>query len=198
MYFKDAARTIIDHIMTFRDFVHVIMLFIASLVLILLFLILKNNNIDRYKDEENQLETIWTIIPCFILLILAVPRLIVLYIRDNANNLKDTLSVIGHQWYWTYKINTKTIDRYITNDIIRLLNVDNRALIKSSAMALISSSDVLHSWSVPQMGVKVDAVPGRIRYGVLQPKFEGVYFGQCREICGANHAFIPIKLSYFS
>jgi cytochrome c oxidase subunit 2 len=155
--------------------------------------------------EAQQIETIWTIIPAIILLFLALPSLRLLYLTDEVRNPRLTLKAIGHQWYWRYEytdFSRVDIDSYITQpqDLnigeYRLLEVDNRIAlpINLETRVLVSAADVIHAWSVPSLGVKVDAVPGRLNQLGFTITIPGVYYGQCSEICGANHSFIPISV----
>ena len=157
------------------------------------------------------LEIIWTIIPAFLLLLLAIPSFNLLYSLDEILNPLVTLKIIGHQWYWSYEYsdyypNTNTneslgFDSYMLakNDLedktpFRLLEVDNRVVlpVATHIRLLVTAADVLHSWAVPSFGVKVDACPGRLSQASLFLKRSGVYYGQCSEICGVNHGFMPI------
>ena len=153
--------------------------------------------------EGQKIETIWTVIPAVILLFLAFPSLRLLYLLDEENNCQLTMKTLGHQWYWSYEYSdfpTIEFDSYMlpTNDLslgsYRLLEVDNRAVlpVKRDIRVLVSSADVIHSWTVPILGVKADAVPGRLNQLNFYIKFPGIYYGQCSEICGANHSFMPI------
>lgn len=164
------------------------------------------------------IEIIWTIIPSIILIIIAIPSFILLYSMDEVvtDNLSLTIKVIGHQWYWSYQIsdlrqesyNKEAIDYSMAFDSymvqeedlnkgeLRLLEVDNalKIPVKTHIRVIVSSTDVLHSWAVPSLGVKVDAVPGRLNQTSMFIKRDGLYYGQCSEICGINHAFMPIKI----
>lgn len=194
MYFLDSNSFSKISLVRFRDFSHLIILFIAiSVIIIIVFLVINLGSI-RILTDLNYIETIWTIAPCFILIALAFPRLLLLYTLDSPSNLVNNLNIIGRQWYWIYNSSNFNFESYISNRIPRLLNVDNAAIIYDRTLAIVSRGDVLHRWAVPSIGIKVDAVPGRINFGVIDPALKGVFFGQCREICGANHAFIPIKL----
>ena len=150
--------------------------------------------------ESHPLENVWTIVPFLILLLIAVPSLNSLYLLDNCNYCGTTFGVTGHQWYWSYSNlqRSEDFDRYISSEdgFIRLIEVDNRLVVPSEVPIrfLVSSADVLHSWALPSFGLKVDAIPGRIRQFCSSSYRSGVFFGQCSEICGANHRFIPIVL----
>jgi cytochrome c oxidase subunit 2 len=164
-----------------------------------------NININLMILESQRLELFWTVVPTFILLIIGFPSIRLLYLIDEVQSPTITLKTLGHQWYWRYEYSDlyeKEFDSYISSSSEletskpRLLEVDNRVVLpfKTQIRNLVSSADVLHSWTVPALGVKVDAVPGRLnqlRFIMTRP---GNYFGQCSEICGANHRFIPICL----
>lgn len=152
------------------------------------------------------IELIWTLIPSFILLFIAVPSFCLLYSMDEVIDPRITLKVIGHQWYWTYEygdyLKPFSFDSYMIPESelqegqLRLLETDNRFVLPSQVhiRLLISSSDVLHSFAIPSLGLKVDAVPGRLNQLSLYIKRNGFYYGQCSELCGVNHGFMPISL----
>lgn len=154
-----------------------------------------------YYFEDHTLEFVWTVVPFFILIFLAFPSLWSLYHIESCLFCGVTYKVMGHQWYWSYFVSGSSdgFDSYIISDgsySLRLLEADNSLVVPvcSPIRLLVSSSDVLHSWTVPSLGVKVDAIPGRINqlcFNCLKP---GKFFGQCSEICGANHRFMPISL----
>ena len=172
--------------------------------------ILFNKFINITLLERQIIECIWTIIPAIILIQIAIPSLLLLYILDESIDSSLTIKVIGHQWYWRYEyrdfwsINNNKIEfeSYIipTNELdssfFRLLDVDNRTVIPYNIhiRMLISSADVLHSWTVPSLGVKADAIPGRLNQVKFISQRPGIFFGQCSEICGANHRFMPIVI----
>lgn len=157
------------------------------------------------------IEIIWTILPAIILLFIAFPSLRLLYLIDEINKPLITLKVIGHQWYWRYEysnFNSIEFDSYILKDIasynFRLLETDNNLVIPINIQTrmLVTAADVIHAWTIPSLGVKVDATPGRLNQTNFIINQIRVLFGQCSEICGANHSFIPIilettKLNYF-
>lgn len=169
-------------------------------------------NAQAYTVHNTKLEIIWTIIPTIILIFIAVPSFILLYSLDEVINPSVTLKAIGHQWYWSYEYSDYTEDNSINfdsymiteNDLefgqFRLLEVDNRVVlpINTHIRVLITAGDVLHSWAVPSMNVKADAVPGRLNQLTLFIKRPGVYYGQCSELCGVNHAFMPIVVEAVS
>lgn len=156
------------------------------------------------------LEIVWTIIPSLILLSIAVPSFSLLYSMDEVIDPSLTMKVIGHQWYWSYeysdyemvKGSTLNFDSYMlpASDLVvgqfRLLDVDNATVlpVRTHIRVLVTATDVLHSWAVPSLGIKIDAVPGRLNQVSLFIKREGVFYGQCSEICGVNHGFMPIAV----
>jgi cytochrome c oxidase subunit 2 len=168
----------------------------------------------RYFTENQHLETLWTILPALILITLAIPSLRLLYLQDETWKPEYTLKAEAHQWYWEYEIpnllkdqelslpitSTYSIPQDESNNlktgVSHLLEVTNRAIVPTNIVIqiLVSSADVLHAFAVPSLGVKVDAVPGRNNSWSLNIKSPGVYTGQCSEICGVNHAFMPIIL----
>lgn len=155
--------------------------------------------------DAQEVETIWTILPAIILILIALPSLRILYMIDEINDPSLTVKTIGHQWYWSYEYTDYedlNFDSYIipTSELkpgeLRLLEVDNRVVlpIELPIRMLISSEDVLHSWAVPSLGLKTDAIPGRLNQATLTSTRPGLYYGQCSEICGSNHSFMPIVL----
>lgn len=154
------------------------------------------------------LEIVWTVTPSFILMVIAIPSFALLYSMDEIVDPSLTLKVIGHQWYWTYEYSDYSVneegsivfDSYMIpeDDLelgqLRLLEVDNRVVlpVNTHIRIIITAADVLHSWAVPALGIKCDAVHGRLNQTSLFLKREGVFYGQCSEICGASHGFMPI------
>lgn len=187
----------------FHDHAIIIITLIISLVRYALFSLALTPLTNRYTYEAQTIETIWTILPAIILLFLALPSLRLLYLIDEVRNPLVTLKAIGHQWYWSYEYSdfkNLEFDSYIlpteelTPGQYRLLEVDNRAILPITAeiRLLVTAADVIHSWTIPRIGVKADAIPGRLNqlgFTLIRP---GVFYGQCSEICGANHSFIPI------
>lgn len=177
--------------------------------------IIKNSFINKNLLEIQIVESIWTIIPAVILVQIALPSLLLLYMLDESIDRSLTLKAIGHQWYWSYeysdfwfaeKNSFYEFDAYIipsaelSPEIFRLLDTDNHTVLpfNTHVRVLISSADVLHAWTVPSLGVKADAVPGRINQVKFISQRPGIFYGQCSEICGANHSFIPIVLESIS
>lgn len=162
---------------------------------------LSNSFFNRYFTENHEVEYFWTSLPAFLLLLLAFPSLKILYITEEYHSPALTIKILGHQWYWSYEysnIKNLSFDSFLQeSNVIRLLDTSNHIIIPTNTTIrlIISSEDVIHSWTIPSLGVKVDAVPGRINQLIIHANRAGLIVGQCREICGANHSFIPITVS---
>ena len=172
---------------------------IALAVLWFLYLLITSSLTFRWFTDSQNVEFIWTALPCVVLIGIAFPSLRLLYMIDEVGEPGVTLKAVGHQWYWSYEysdFNDSEFDAYMTKSPYRLLDCDHRILIptETSIRVLITAADVLHSWTIPVMGVKADAVPGRLNQLRFFCDRAGVYFGQCREICGSNHRFMPIAV----
>lgn len=202
---QDATSPIIEELLHFHDHTLIIVFLISSLVLYIISLILTTKLTHTSTIDAQEVETVWTILPAIILILIALPSLRILYIMDEINNPSLTVKTIGHQWYWSYEYTDYedlNFDSYMipTQELkpgeLRLLEVDNRVVlpIEITIRILISSEDVLHSWAVPSLGLKTDAIPGRLNQTTLIAIRPGLYYGQCSEICGSNHSFIPIVL----
>nr|AHG94113.1 cytochrome oxidase subunit II [Amynthas sp. YN201101-10] len=203
--FQDAASSVMMQLISFHDHTLIILTLVLTVVGYALTALMFNKYINRYILEAQMIETIWTILPAMILLVLALPSLRILYITDEVSNPSLTVKTIGHQWYWSYEYTdfmNVEMDSYMvqTDDLsigdFRLLEVDNRIVVpmQLEIRMLITAADVLHSWTVPSLGVKVDAVPGRLNQIGFTTSHPGVFYGQCSEICGANHSFMPIAV----
>lgn len=161
---------------------------------------LKSTSIN-HKDQVF-LEVVWTIIPIVILFIIGIPSIALLYASNELVETNLTIQVVGNQWYWTYEYNDidLTFDSYMIfeDDLnfgeLRLLEVDHRLIVPSLThiKVLVTSADVLHSWAIPSLGIKIDACPGRLNAITMFIKKSGIFYGQCSEICGVNHGFMPI------
>jgi len=175
---------------------------ISILVFILLVLVVNNKNYSKFLSHNSIIEIIWTSVPAVILLFIAYPSLYLLYNMDEILHINRTIKCLGHQWYWKYE-ELDDVDSYMINtkDITfgnhRLLNVDNiiSSKLNYPTRLIVSGNDVIHSFTIPQLGLKVDGIPGKLNqtfFNILRP---GTYYGQCSEICGAEHSFMPIKLT---
>ena len=202
---QDAASPNILLLISFHDHAIIFLTLIITFVGYAILALILNSLSSRNTLEAQDIETIWTVAPVFILLFLAAPSLFVLYILDEVSSPALNVKAIGHQWYWTYEYSdflNLEFDSYMipTNELedgqFRLIEVDHRAVIpiQTQVRFLITAADVIHRWTVPSIGVKVDGIPGRLnQIGVISSK-PGVFYGQCSEICGANHSFMPIAL----
>nr|NP_007513.1 cytochrome c oxidase subunit II [Glis glis]CAA04833.1 cytochome oxidase II [Glis glis] len=203
--FQDATSPIMEELLHFHDHALMIVFLISSLVLYIIILMLTTKLTHTSTMDAQEGETIWTILSAIILIMIALPSLRILYMMDELNNPTLTVKTVGHQWYWSYQYTgyeDLSFDSYMvpTTDLkpgeLRLLEVDNRVVLpmEMPVRVLISSEDVLHSWAVPSLGLKTDAIPGRLNQATLTSTRPGLYYGQCSEICGSNHSFMPIVL----
>lgn len=203
--FQDPVTPIKEQLIIFHDHTIIIIIIITCTVLYIIISITFNKIRNRFLLEGQVIELVWTIIPALLLVVIALPSLKILYLIEEINNPIISLKAIGHQWYWRYEYSDfKKIEfeSYIkkTSELekneYRLLEVDNRIILpfNTKTRILVTSYDVIHSWTVPALGIKIDGSPGRINQGriiILRP---GVFYGQCSEICGSNHRFIPIVM----
>nr|APG38533.1 cytochrome c oxidase subunit II [Kaloula sp. East Luzon] len=201
--FQDAASPIMEELLHFHDHTLMAVFLISALVLCIIISLMTTKLSSTNTIDAQEIEMIWTVMPAIILIMIALPSLRILYLMDEISNPDITIKAIGHQWYWTYEysdFSNLNFDSYMTptNDLtpgqFRLLEVDNRMVtpIGMATRALITADDVLHSWAVPALGVKTDAIPGRLNQTAFMVPSPGLYYGQCSEICGANHSFMPI------
>nr|QVX31185.1 cytochrome c oxidase subunit 2 [Pelagomacellicephala iliffei] len=205
LYFQDAASPLMLQLISFHDHAMLIVTLIMAIVSFALISLLQNKYTSNNIFEAQEIETIWTILPAVILLFLALPSLRLLYLMDEVSNPSFSVKTIGHQWYWSYEYSDFydiEFDSYMipTNSLpfgdFRLLEVDNRTILpmQTEIRMLVSAADVIHSWTIPSLGVKVDAIPGRLNQLGIYLSRPGVFYGQCSEICGANHSFMPIAI----
>nr|AHG32638.1 cytochrome c oxidase subunit II [Glandirana tientaiensis] len=201
--FQDAASPIMEELLHFHDHALMAVLLISMLVLYIISVLMTTNLSSTNTIDAQEIEMVWTIMPAIVLIVIALPSLRILYLMDEVSNPDMTVKTIGHQWYWSYEYSDFTdlnFDSYMipTKELepghFRLLEVDNRMMtpIGTAARILITAEDVLHSWAVPALGVKSDAIPGRLNQTSFLIAHPGIYYGQCSEICGANHSFMPI------
>nr|YP_009971749.1 cytochrome c oxidase subunit II [Cucujus mniszechi]QNG56459.1 cytochrome c oxidase subunit II [Cucujus mniszechi] len=206
---QDSASPLMEQLSFFHDHTLLVLVIITILVGQLMLSLFFNKFSHRFLLEGQLIEIIWTILPAITLIFIALPSLRLIYILDEVNNPMITIKTIGHQWYWSYEYSDfKNIefDSYMipTNEMkpfnFRLLDVDNRVIIpfESNIRMLITSADVIHSWTIPSLGVKIDATPGRLNQVSFSTNRSGLFYGQCSEICGANHSFMPIVLESVS
>nr|YP_010580151.1 cytochrome c oxidase subunit II [Trichogramma pretiosum]UZS90452.1 cytochrome c oxidase subunit II [Trichogramma pretiosum] len=202
---QDANSYIMENLIMFHDYGMLIVLMIVVLIMYMLFFMLMNKMVNRNLLEGQLIEIVWTLIPMLFLLFLSIPSLKILYLTDEIKNSILSIKIIGHQWYWSYEYNDFymiNFDSFMINDLMndnnlfRLLDVDNRMVVplNNQIRLLINSSDVIHSFAMPSLGIKVDAVPGRINQIMMMLNRPGLFYGQCSEICGVNHSFMPIVI----
>jgi len=174
----------------------------------------KSGIVHKYLNHGTLLELIWTVSPAFILIAIAFPSFRLLYLLDEVISPTITIKVVGHQWYWSYEYSDYVtesgdaieFDSYMIpeSDLelgqFRLLDVDNRVVIPvdTHIRLIVTGSDVLHSFALPSFGVKIDAVPGRLNQSSILAERTGTFYGQCSEICGVYHGFMPIAVEAVS
>nr|UHA55361.1 cytochrome c oxidase subunit II [Ancylis unculana] len=206
---QNSASPLMEQIIFFHDHTLVILIMITILVGYLMISLFFNSYINRFLLEGQMIEMIWTILPAITLIFIALPSLRLLYLLDELNNPLITLKSIGNQWYWSYEysdFNNIQFDSYMipqnemNNFNFRLLDVDNRIIIpmNNQIRIMVTATDVIHSWTVPSLGVKIDANPGRLNQTNFFINRPGIFYGQCSEICGANHSFMPIVVESIS
>lgn len=216
--FQDSGSISIRELSCLHDHVITIMFRVIIFITYIIFYMLFNTSYYKFLSEGTFVETIWSIIPAFLLIILVLPSIKVLYIIEDIKSPVFTFKIIAHQWYWSYvvplfknfsfSLNSVNFsffefDSIIDRDIYvipRLLfcSSDLYIPVNSTSRLLITSTDVIHAFALPTLGLKVDALPGRINQLFSNPSRVGCYYGQCSEICGSNHSFMPISLKVCS
>nr|QQV73463.1 cytochrome c oxidase subunit 2 [Anthomyza sp. DY-2021] len=202
---QNSASPLMEQLTFFHDHTLLILIMITTLVSYMMIMLFFNSYVNRLLLHGQTIEMIWTILPAIVLLFIAFPSLRLLYLLDEIYEPSITLKSIGHQWYWSYEYSDFTnieFDSYMvpTNELspenFRLLEVDNRVVLpmNSQVRILVTAADVIHSWTVPALGVKVDGTPGRLNQTNFLINRPGLFYGQCSEICGANHSFMPIVI----
>uniref|UniRef100_A0A343K8U9 Cytochrome c oxidase subunit 2 n=6 Tax=Cubitermes group TaxID=377833 RepID=A0A343K8U9_9NEOP len=206
---QDSASPVMEQLIYFHDHALMIMLMIITTVFYTMISIILNKQTSRFILEGQMIETVWTIAPAIILVFIAIPSLRLLYLMDEIHNPVVTLKTVGHQWYWSYEYSDfmkLEFDSYMVQqedqqiNTFRLLDTDNRVVLpmNSPIRMIVTAADVLHSWAVPSLGVKTDATPGRLNQTSFSINRPGLLYGQCSEICGANHSFMPIVIESVS
>ena len=214
MWFQPAASPVMERIIEFHNFIFIIEVSIVVLVLVLMGYIIirfnsKSNPVPSKTTHNTILEVVWTAIPLLLVIIIAVPSLKLLYYADRIEESEMTLKVIGNQWYWSYEYpdhGAFAFDSIIIEDENlepgqpRLLSVDNSVVLpaETNIRLLFTSADVIHNWAVPSLGLKLDAVPGRVNESWVRINSEGDYYGMCSELCGVNHGFMPVHIKAVS
>nr|YP_010946767.1 cytochrome c oxidase subunit II [Pseudoglomeris montshadskii]WGO57524.1 cytochrome c oxidase subunit II [Pseudoglomeris montshadskii] len=207
MNLQDSASPIMEQLIYFHDYALMIITLILMVISYMIYMLMDNSFINRFLIEGQFIEMVWTMAPAIILIFIAVPSLRLLYLMDEINNPMMTLKTIGHQWYWSYEysdfLKTEFDSYMITQNELsnfRLLDVDNRVTLPMNTFirVIITASDVLHAWTIPSLGIKADAIPGRLNQISFIISRPGIFFGQCSEICGMNHSFMPIVIESIS
>jgi cytochrome c oxidase subunit 2 len=222
---QDAATPVMEGITNLHHDLMFFLVFIFFFVLVSIGWTLYSyaaQNTDSFSEPSDRgvvhgtlIEIVWTVTPSLILVIVAIPSFALLYSIDEIVEPAMTIKCIGNQWFWAYEysdyvsnddVETLAFDSYMVpeDDLaegeLRLLEVDNRVILPSRThvRVLVTAADVLHSWAIPALGVKMDAAPGRLNQTSIFLNREGVFYGQCSEICGVNHGFMPIVIESVS
>nr|AEF13165.1 cytochrome oxidase subunit II [Hormaphis similibetulae]AGP50175.1 cytochrome c oxidase subunit II [Hormaphis similibetulae] len=201
--FQNSNSPLMEQLIFFHDHTIFIILMIMIIITYMMMFIIKTKFINIKIMENQMIEIIWTTIPPIILIFIAMPSLHLLYLMDEIKSPIMTIKIFGHQWFWSYEYSdffNIEFESYMINNLnkenFRLIEVDNKTIIpfKFNIRLLISSNDVIHSWTIPSLAIKMDAIPGRMNQINLFMNRPGMYFGQCSEICGINHSFMPIQI----
>ena len=204
------ATSVSDHLSAFHDKLLIIIALITAFVLGLLVYVIvrfnsQRNPVPSRSSHNTVIEILWTVVPVLILVLIAIPSFKLMYYMDRVPNPEMTIKVTGHQWYWTYQYPDQDGLAFDSNIIPeaelkpgqkRLLDVDNPLVVPADTIIRlqVTGTDVIHSWFMPSFGVQEYAVVGRLNESWMKIDHEGTYYGQCNQICGVNHAFMPIKV----
>ena len=210
--FQPAASPVAERLHEFHNFLLWIISAIAIFVLLLLiYVVLRFNKKANPKPAQFThnvlIEIIWTAVPVLILIVIIIPSFKLLYYTDRVENPEMTLKVTGYQWYWGYEYPDNDGINFLSYMIpeaeikkdegqLRLLSTDTKVVlpVDTTIAIQVTAGDVLHSWAVPALGIKVDAVPGRLNEAWVRITKPGIYYGQCSELCGKDHAYMPIEI----
>ncbi len=212
--FQPAATSLMKDLAWLHDYIllPVIIAISVFVLFLLIYIVIKfreSKNPQPSKTTHNTLlEVVWTVIPCLILVVIAVPSFKLLYKQEVIPKADVTIKAIGYQWYWGYEYPDEKIafesvmieSKNLKPGQLRLLSTDTKIVIPVNKVVkvLITSNDVNHAWTVPAFGVKKDAIPGKVNQIWFNVEKEGVYYGQCSELCGIKHAFMPIEVHVVS
>jgi cytochrome c oxidase subunit 2 len=216
--FQDAASPVMEGLHDMHNLLLYVIIGISIVVFLLLAYIFYKFHHRRHPNpitftHNTTLEVLWTIIPIIILIIIGIPSVRLLHKMEAPINAEMTIKAVGHQWYWSYEYPDAknegqhfAFDSYMVEEKdlkpeqLRLLDVDNPMVvpIDTTVRVLITATDVLHSFAVPSLGIKRDAVPERVNETWFSVKKPGTYYGQCSELCGAKHGFMPIAVKAVS
>ena len=212
--FQPAASPVAERIEALHDLLLFVTVAISVLVFVLLMFVCiryraSRSPVPSRRTHNTALEIAWTAIPVLILVVIAIPSFKLLYFMDRAVAPEMTLKAVGHQWYWSYEYPDHgdfTFDAYMIADQdlqegqLRLFDVDNRVVlpVDTDVRVLTTATDVIHSWAVPALGIKLDAIPGKVNETWVRIERPGIYYGQCSELCGAYHGFMPVMIEAVS
>ena len=214
--FQEPATDLMSDIISFHSYILMpIITGISLLVLGLLLLYImfrfnsKRNVVASTTTHNTVIEILWTVIPVILLIIIAIPSFRLLYVSETIPKADLTIKAIGNQWYWTYEYPdyedivfdaNMLLENELSDPKLRLLETDTQIVVPVNKVVKlqITSADVLHAWTIPAFGVKMDAVPGRLNETWFKANKEGIYYGQCSELCGPKHAFMPINVKVVS
>nr|QUE27109.1 cytochrome c oxidase subunit II [Scatoglyphus polytrematus] len=215
MGFQDSSSFVMGELSFLHDYVMMIMFLVVVVISYILIYLLINVKFYKFFSEGTFIETVWSLIPALLLVILVFPSMKVLYMMEDSKSPVFTFKIIGHQWYWSYASPLYNNYSYLVNGSLvsviekdsffdldsvssfpRLLGATADFFVPVNCVSrlLVSSTDVIHSFALPSLGLKVDAVPGRVNQLFMSPSRLGLFFGQCSEICGSNHSFMPISM----
>jgi heme/copper-type cytochrome/quinol oxidase subunit 2 len=204
--FPNASTSAMAKIIYFHDKCIILLIFVLSVVFILLIFNFFSKKRRILNLDKTFFEILWTIVPTILIILIMIPSLELLYFSEEIGGveIKKNVKIVGHQWYWTYEINKEkkiiNFDSYMIPEEtlsfgeFRKCEVDRPLFLKlkETSRVLVTSADSIHSWSVPEFGIKVDAIPGRLNQIFIFPEKVGRFFGFCSELCGINHRFMPI------
>ena len=214
MHMMPANSPVMEKLTSFHDLMVIIITVVSLFVLALMIYVCVRfrasaNPVPSKVSHNTAIEIIWTLVPALILVTIAIPSLRTLYYMDRIEDADMTLKVVGYQWYWHYQYpdhgnfeydSRMVEEKDLVDKKMRLLEVDNAVVVPvgKKVRVLITGADVIHSWAMPVFGIKTDAVPGRLNETWFQALREGDYYGQCSELCGVNHGFMPIHVKVVS
>jgi cytochrome c oxidase subunit 2 len=207
---QPAATPVAEQLHSLHDWLVIIITVITAFVLLLLLYVMvrfnaRRNPVPSRTSHNTLVEVLWTVLPIVILVGIAIPSFRLLYFADRTQEAEMTLKIIGHQWYWSYEYPDQgnfTFDALLVPDDeigdgqLRLLDTDNEVVlpVDTNVRLLMTADDVIHSWAIPAFAVKLDAVPGKTNETWTRVTREGVYYGQCSELCGVGHGYMPIRV----
>lgn len=201
LYIQNRFSPVIEHLKFFHDHSIIIIIALSFIFFVIIRLFIFNEKFNHNYLERQLIEFFWTFAPSILLLFLAIPSIKILYLLEENKRPNISIKITGYQWFWGYEYLNKIFDKkfdsnLLKNNNFKLLEVSNNMLIPYGipTRLLVTSKDVIHSWAIPALGAKIDAVPGRINQLIILSNRPGIIVGQCSEICGSGHRFMPIFL----